>query len=756
MKALLLPVLLALFVTRACGSAGQDTAAAPDPAASELLFPIDTSWGMPPQQDWPIDILPAIELKGWYRHLGAGSHCELLALGPDRLVLSGDDAVIAYSLADGSMLWAHAVPRGLYPDSVQANADMISILSMNDTIVISTRDGNSAPVGGPPVQTADGWQVASFERSWSEAPPGEQQQSGLRQAKLASDLGLRASAELDSKTHVVLLAESYPAQHDYWGVNAHLLVLELDDAGQPQAGSAKMLDQPERPRELIKRFMDAPRPLEQKALMSALVASGVNGCQGLCEQLDRMDSAQLDALLGLSIYISMQQQEEYGAYPPVELFYTRMEQLHDPAHVPKLIEWVGRDELAPGRTRMLGLIANTASSEAGEFLSGYYPNLSINEISLTPPPYTPVQPTPYGGDAWQVDDIPPTYNAAAALDDGSLLTAFVTDGLASERAIFLGVDRAADGSYDEILPTGLSDVFFRHVHPGGVQPRSSAPGKLGLSVAGAKLSFSFNSPVFKSASYSDGGQSHSYEIMEGAKADQAELTLEALRKDSDGDGLTDLLEAQLLLDPGQADSDADGLSDSLDAAPNVDSTGMGVVERGAARALAYYFQTNPYGEAWWRKHVNNIPWSARFISVNGLGPVAFGGVEGAWGICLSTAEQQQQYQQLLNGYNAFTLVEVGYEDHLPVMPNSAGLAAMSGAPGRLPDYMWSQADPDQAEQITIGEAASESPAQPRPATGLPGKRSVLWLNFALEGLMIQLVEIDGELYPVRDDQTWIS
>ena len=45
------------------------------------------------------------------------------------------------------------------------------------------------------------------------------------------------------------------------------------------------------------------------------------------------------------------------------------------------------------------------------------------------------------------------------------------------------------------------------------------------------------------------------------------LDLETLRKDSDGDGLTDIVEAKFRTDPNNADTDDDGISDNLDLNP---------------------------------------------------------------------------------------------------------------------------------------------------------------------------------------------
>lgn len=49
-----------------------------------------------------------------------------------------------------------------------------------------------------------------------------------------------------------------------------------------------------------------------------------------------------------------------------------------------------------------------------------------------------------------------------------------------------------------------------------------------------------------------------------------EAKLDDVAKDTDGDGLTDLLEARLLLDPSSRDTDVDGFSDRDDATPRLD------------------------------------------------------------------------------------------------------------------------------------------------------------------------------------------
>jgi hypothetical protein len=49
-------------------------------------------------------------------------------------------------------------------------------------------------------------------------------------------------------------------------------------------------------------------------------------------------------------------------------------------------------------------------------------------------------------------------------------------------------------------------------------------------------------------------------------------TLEALSRDSDGDGLTDVVEGRLMLDPNNPDSDGDGVPDGHDMVPNIPNT----------------------------------------------------------------------------------------------------------------------------------------------------------------------------------------
>ncbi|MCC7479774.1 hypothetical protein IT575_15135 [bacterium] len=760
-------VLFALVFLRACGAGAEPqpgTAGGADAGGSAPLLPAGDEWGLPPQEDWPQDIVNPLSYAGWYRHLGADSFVDLLAIGPDRVLLSGEKSVRAYSLKDGALLWSYPIDSVFFPDSAVANNDYLRLQSTYDSLTLSMRDGTLASSAPADISTGEGWQSADLRPMYlreEEAAP-----DALKQAAAAAGLeqGLEAQSELRDERYMAVLYQSYPAQHEHWGVNAHLLVFDLDAGGGLKAGSTRMLEQPELPREPVERFMKAASPHADSALMQELVSGGVGSCQALLQQLPQMNSAQLDSLMALCVYISSHQMQEYSAYPPVELLYTRLEELHDPQHAKKLMEWIGNEQLQPARGRCLGLLANLGNTEAGDFLMKYYDGLAIQKLDPRKPPYRLQPASPYGGDAWQADSIPPTPPAQAALAQGGTATAFVADGLASERAIYIGLDQDSDSAFEQILATGCSDVYFMHTHPGGVA-RDAKGAALGLSVSGDSFTLSYNKARIETRSYGEGPARQSYRLVSGGDPLSSRLELTQLRLDSDSDGLTDLLEAQLMLDPQQKDSDGDGLSDAEDACPNVNPASMGKLERGVARALAFFFQTDPQGEAWWRMHVQNLPWSARYISVSGMGPVSYGGVAGAFGICLKDEPALSAYQDLLQGYNPFTLLEIGYQESLPQMANAEGLNALSGPPAALPSHMYEApeggAQPDGSEaaaEAAAGAAGSPESAgtAPQPSEGLPGDRSVLWFNLSLNGFMIQMVEIDGELYPVRQDMTWIS
>lgn len=68
-----------------------------------------------------------------------------------------------------------------------------------------------------------------------------------------------------------------------------------------------------------------------------------------------------------------------------------------------------------------------------------------------------------------------------------------------------------------------------------------------------------------------------------------------IRKDADGDGLTDLVEGRLGTDPKLADTDKDGLRDDVDPCPNAAPRALGDREKIVAAAVAAQFFENDWG-----------------------------------------------------------------------------------------------------------------------------------------------------------------
>ncbi|MCC7435715.1 MAG: PQQ-binding-like beta-propeller repeat protein [Methanoregulaceae archaeon] len=68
-----------------------------------------------------------------------------------------------------------------------------------------------------------------------------------------------------------------------------------------------------------------------------------------------------------------------------------------------------------------------------------------------------------------------------------------------------------------------------------------------------------------------------------------------VRKDADGDGLTDLVETRLGTDPANPDTDKDGLRDDVDPCPNAAPRTLGDREKIVAAAVAAQFFENDWG-----------------------------------------------------------------------------------------------------------------------------------------------------------------
>jgi hypothetical protein len=236
--------------------------------------------------------------------------------------------------------------------------------------------------------------------------------------------------------------------------------------------------------------------------------------------------------------------------------------------------------------------------------------------------------------------------------DGARYAVFVHDGLVSDRDLWLGIDIDHDGSFDEILPTGLYENAVLRDWKGRMY-RTAPGGELSLELRLPQLVVRHNVDTYRIEPL------YGQQVFDRFVLQTDTLNLLELRADTDGDGLTDVAEDMLQLDPRSTDTDTDGWPDNADPAPNVNPAAMGPVERGVSRALEYYYsEYRSWARHDWLEDASeptafylylDPPYDdsdpARDIT---CGPVAFHGA-GRSSICLWTEEQRAAYQKGLPG-----------------------------------------------------------------------------------------------------------
>jgi hypothetical protein len=125
----------------------------------------------------------------------------------------------------------------------------------------------------------------------------------------------------------------------------------------------------------------------------------------------------------------------------------------------------------------------------------------------------------------------------------------------------------ADGGFTAELPGGRSLLFFHDGYIGSADDLWVTELDREGRVAGSSRFTGVRLPRTE-AELRARVEGDLAEIRNAAGTVVARLSLSRLDVDSDGDGLTDLVEQRLRLDPHNPDSDGDGLSDAEDPAPN--------------------------------------------------------------------------------------------------------------------------------------------------------------------------------------------
>jgi hypothetical protein len=363
------------------------------------------------------------------------------------------------------------------------------------------------------------------------------------------------------------------------GAAAHALVcLKVDGQLQPLPGEPLRLNGPEAQGELLKDFSASAAPVQDARLMRRVVAADSSGWAGLLADVE--NPPQLEALLRAANYREAQRAFEFESE---RALVSRLVQLGSKAE-PLLVRLAAEDQMSWLRPVLETALFKTQGTVARDYIKRTY--------ALTDP-----MPLPLSGPPWPLSaaDSPlsslrkepeltggydPVQWATVTDPQGGSYTAFTGFCTAGETQVLLGFDEQADGSFEWIAPTGLVDDcctprgIFR-----GLPKCFDERKQLTLALALPEVVIGHHSGQYAPA------DEYGQRELTGAVFAQTRLTLDAIRRDSDGDGLTDTTEALLLLDPHQVDSDRDGLTDDIDPAPNAATGGMDRFTRGLARML---------------------------------------------------------------------------------------------------------------------------------------------------------------------------
>ncbi|MBN2082515.1 hypothetical protein JW859_09970 [bacterium] len=497
-----------------------------------------------------------------------------------------------------------------------------------------------------------------------------------------------------------------------YNTNLQILGIDLDDAGLPVPGRPDRLAFPEKTTDVDQRFLAAADPLADDALMTELIAAGAEPFNELCKRIADLSPAQLDALLAAGVYHGWTSpNHDLDAEPVIEQLY----EVVDPSYAPQVIRWLNDEYLAWYRRELTGLLAVCGGEQAREYLDGVYADIDRRRREPLQPPYHFTDPKSESAMA-----------AWCEAEDGSgahyraYVPMYEYPALISTREVYLAVDADGDGGFEEVLATGLRDHFMNFHPPGGHSGLDGPIGPLVLEVAGDEVRITHHTPEFSEVQHWEDVPPQ--RMLTGATYGTSTLSLGELRRDSDADGLTDILEQQLMIDPHNPDSDGDGIGDFDDPQPGVDASRMGRVERGIARVVSYINQSDRDD----RKSPAH-PWSAECLIIAGADDVAYSETPYSFGISIASTEKLARYEDLLNG-DSGTATDVTVLD---LDSLRAGGDSTS----------WEYAFLDCRDEILASEA---------------GFKFAILLNFYSSGCVVYLVDLDGELYPALKKGTWIS
>lgn len=506
---------------------------------------------------------------------------------------------------------------------------------------------------------------------------------------------------------------------------------------------------------LVITFLDNPDPLSDWALMHRLVTREHKAVEDCMAWLKPEDVAHWDALMAAAVYTRQQYGTEGACvgYPvsfPVWPMFRLLQARARPAFTPQVVQWLHDPSLAALHNDQAALLARCGGAGASIELVAYYESLQAKRHAVLKPKAL-VRPPPT-----VEEDILSHYNsiyretglwAEASGTGGVKYALFPAAGLISDRDLYLAVDAQPDGVWDEVLPTGLEDMCFTHTHPGGAGG-PGPKGKLEFTVADGAVRIMHHQPVIEDVACGEGTNQWTEKQLTGANRVATLIKLDDLRKDTDGDGLTDVLEKLLFLDPTKPDTDGDEIKDAEDAAPLADPALMGPVERGIARALAF-ITASDQNYWWWDTSLEHggytdstagQPWSARYLLVHGCGPVDYSCRASTYSICLNTPSQRDAYRAALQLYPPMSAVEVSW--------TKRGMKAIEA---------WQASrQSDTKKSPGFYEASRWRSYLSQPFRKQPAAALIVHIDYWIFGSTILLLELDGEYYPYAVPSGWVS
>lgn len=502
-----------------------------------------------------------------------------------------------------------------------------------------------------------------------------------------------------------------PADEPIGSSQSQALAIALDEHGLPISGAPARLDFPRQDLSLVEQFLSSDDPRADDALMRKLVEGGADPFNELVKRVPELTTKQLDALMAMGAYHHINSDNYMLLATPV---IERLYQVADPKYSPQILRWLQDDSLAWYHDKLTGLLAACGGRAAMDYTNQAYENRQLTRREPLKPPYHFSEPT--------IDS--PLVTWCEATDSSGAryrawVTSFIYPSLSSDRDIYLAVDADGDGGYEEVLHTGLQDHYVDYLLPTGQEGLDKPIGPLKLEVDGDEVKITHHTPEYKTVTYGAGADAETYQQLAGATYGTTTLSLAELRRDSDGDGLTDIIEGQLLSDPHDTDTDGDGIEDFYDPQPNVDPATMGRLERGIARALSYARQQGQYDFNRGYESPEH-PWSALYLEIDGAGDVAYSDQPYSFGVSAATPEAKRRLEQLGAISVNITAVDLSAAD-----PD----AKVERWDFRSPDYFNQNPDtPDGCEYVILFDQVGAGEA-------------------------VYLVDHDGELYPVKQQGT---